>query len=88
MNIIDAVKLALKTKQPISQGISEQFWISDMNDIFENLAVFEILSDDWDVVEDDLIEKKITPDCIRTACAKKKADPATAEAIIDALWPK
>jgi hypothetical protein len=88
MNIVEAVKLALKTGKPISEGIGDQHWISDIHHLVQDLSVYEIISEDWDVVEDDLIEKKITPHGIRIACVKKKVPRSTAEAIIDALWGK
>ena len=88
MNIVEAFKVALDTGKTVSTGWSNQYDMSSMNQVIFDLTVADILSNEWEVVEPEYLEKNITPNDIREACAKKKLHPTTAQALIDYLWPK
>lgn len=89
MNIIEAFRLALDTGRTVSsRWVEQQYEVNEIDQVIEDLAVADILSDEWEVVERHDITKEISPGAIRKACAEKCFAPFVAEAIIDVLWAK
>lgn len=82
MNIIEAFKTGKKV-----ECHGEQWDTKEDNSLIERITAFEILSNDWEIVEKDDEYRNITRRQVHEACLKVGLSQQMAKAVTDKLLP-